>query len=197
MNKKILAFVLLSLFMISSCGSKEPFRMNMMGPTIAMPMVPGYLRGPLQTNLYEGPVAFDVPQPTTLSTGMQIPEGALLEGYYRAHGNRVYFAPAFISFKDTNGQTQRIQLSSQQTGMMDLRTDAFKYGEQAGKGAAVGAVGGTIIGALGAGWQGALIGAGVGAGAGAASGALGEWFNNNNTKTIPAQTGMMLDFRNK
>lgn len=192
--KKIL-LVLVILLALSSCGSKEPFRMNMMGPTIAMPMVPGYLRGPMQTDAYQGPVAFDVPQPTTLSNGAQIPEGALLEGYYRNHGNRIYFAPAYISYKDAAGTVQRIQLSSQQTGLMDLRTDAFKYGEQAGKGAAVGAIGGTVIGALSGGWKGALIGAGVGAGAGAAGGALGEWFQNNKTKALPAQTGMMIDFR--
>src|SRR6185295_12464639 len=98
MRKKHFILILLILFILSSCGSKEPFRMNMSGPTVAMPMVPGYLRGPLQTNVYEGPVAFDIPQPTTLSNGAQIPENSLLEGYYRAHGNRVYFAPAYISY---------------------------------------------------------------------------------------------------
>lgn len=189
-------FFMLLFITLSACGSKEPFRMHMSGPTINMPMVPGYLRGPLQTEVYEGPMALDVPQPTSLSNGAQIPEGALLEGYYRMKGNRVYFAPAFISYKDSNATTQRVQLSSQQTGLLDLRTDAFKYGEQAGKGAAVGAVAGTVLGALSGGWKGALIGAGVGAGAGAAGGALGEWFNNNKGKALPAQTGMMLDFRN-
>lgn len=193
MTKKILTVLFLAI--LTACGSKEPFRMNMSGPSIAMPMLPGYLRGPLQTNVYEGPLALDVPQPTNLSNGAQVPEGALLEGYYRMKGNRVYFAPAFISYKDANGTTQRVQLNSMQTGLLDLRTDSFKYGEQAGKGAAVGAVAGTVIGALGGGWKGALIGAGVGAGAGAAGGALGEWFNNNKDKALPAQTGMMLDFR--
>lgn len=191
---KKIPLLLVTLF-IFSCGSKEPFRMNMGGPSIAMPMVPCYTRGPVNTTIPEGPIAFDVPQATTLNNGMQIPSNALLEGYFRAHGNRVYFAPAIISYVGPDNQPVRIQLNSYQTGLVDLRTDSSRYGEMAGKGAIVGGVVGGVAGALTGDWRVGLIGLGAGAGVGAAAGATNVWMHNNDSTPLPAQTGMMLHFQ--